>query len=142
MPVDMKETLISLKQYLEVDSSGLVQSTLDSYRSALAATGAFGLEACPSLGSEFQEQLFNLQKSLEAQATPQLVTETHQQFETELKRASAHASDHLKRTAAELKELIVVWRAPANRWVNATIAIPPASRISARGCTPWRSSTT
>ncbi len=107
MPVDMSETLISLKHYLEVDSSGLVQSTLDSYRSALSATGAFGLEACPSLGVEFQEQLFNLQKSLEAKATPQLITETHQQFENELKRASAHAADHLKRTAAELKELIV-----------------------------------
>ena len=107
MPVDMTKTLISLKQYLEVDSSGLVQSTLDSYRSALSATGAFGLEACPSLGVEFQEQLFNLQKSLEAKATPQLITETHQQFETELKRASAHAADQLKRTAEELKELIV-----------------------------------
>jgi diguanylate cyclase (GGDEF)-like protein len=107
MPCDMSETLISLKRYLDVDHSGLLQSTLESYRAALAATGSFGVEACPSLGREFEEQLYNLQKSLEAEATPDRVSETHKQFETELKRASTHASEHLKRTASELKDLML-----------------------------------
>jgi diguanylate cyclase (GGDEF)-like protein len=100
--------LISLKRYLEVDHTGLLKSTLESYRAALAATGVFGSEACPNLGEEFEQSLWNLQHALEAGATPASVIATEQRFETELKQASTRAADYLKEKTTEIKELLIV----------------------------------
>jgi diguanylate cyclase (GGDEF)-like protein len=100
--------LISLKRYLEVDHTGLLKSTLDSYRAALAATGVFGSEACPNLGQEFEQTLWNLQHALESEATPDGVSETERRFESELKLASTRAAGYLKQKTVEIKELLIV----------------------------------
>jgi diguanylate cyclase (GGDEF)-like protein len=100
--------LISLKRYLEVDHTGLLKSTLDSYRAALAATGVFGSEACPHLGQEFEHTLWNLQHALESEATPADVSETQRRFESELKLGSKRAAGYLKQKAVEIKELLIV----------------------------------
>jgi diguanylate cyclase len=99
--------LISLKRYLDADHSALLKPALDSYRAALAATGVFGTEACPSLGQEFQHTLWNLQHALESQVTPAGVIETERCFETELKHASTRAAGYLKQKTVEIKELLI-----------------------------------
>lgn len=100
--------MISLKRYLEVDHTGLLKSTLESYRAALAATGVFGSQACPNLGEEFEHSLWNLQHALEGEATPAGVIETEERFETELKQASKRAANYLKEKTTEIKELLIV----------------------------------
>lgn len=100
--------MISLKRYLDVDHAGLLKSIMESYRAALAATGTFGSQACPHLGQEFEESLWNLQKALDAAATPAAVIETEERFETELKQASARAAGYLRQIAGEVKELLTV----------------------------------
>ncbi len=100
--------MISLKRYLETDYSGLLKSALDSYRAALSATGAFGSQACPCLGSEFEQSLWSLQHALESEASPETLTQTQEKFETELKAASTQAAGYFKEKAEEIKELMIV----------------------------------
>jgi diguanylate cyclase (GGDEF)-like protein len=100
--------LITLKRYLEVDHSGVLKSTLDSYRAAVAATSTFGSQASPCLGPEFVQSLTSLAESLAADPTAEAVAETEQRFETELQQAGERASDYLKQKTTEIKELIVV----------------------------------
>lgn len=100
--------MISLKRYLDTDYSGLLKSALDSYRAALSATGAFGSQACPCLGSEFEQSLWSLQHALEGETTPESLTQTQERFETELKQATAQAAGYFKEKAEEVKELMIV----------------------------------
>jgi diguanylate cyclase (GGDEF)-like protein len=100
--------LISLKRYFDADHPELQRPALDSFRAALAATGVFGSQACPSLGQEFERTLWNLQNALESEATPAGVIETERRFETELKLASTRASGYLKQKAVEIKDLLIV----------------------------------
>ncbi len=91
-----------------MDHSGLLKSTLDSYRAAVAATSAFGNQASPCLGPEFVQNLTNLAESLADAESAAAVAETEQKFETELQQAGTRASEYLKQKAAEIKELMVM----------------------------------
>ena len=91
-----------------MDHSGLLKSTLDSYRAAVAATSTFGAQASPCLGAEFAQSLAVLGQRLDEAPTAEAVAETQKLFETELEQAGARAAGYLTQKASEVKELIVV----------------------------------
>ena len=100
--------MISLKRYLDADQSELVNSVLDSYRAAIAATSDFGAQACPHVAPQFQADLMRLQQRIGDKVTPSIVSETQQQVEEHLKKWGGRTAAYFKEKAAEVKELMLV----------------------------------
>jgi diguanylate cyclase (GGDEF)-like protein len=110
--------MISLKKYLDMTADGpnsvqsesnkLLAVTLESYRAALLAIGNSGFRACPSVGSEMQQNLASLQNKLGGDVTPALVTDTEKKVEEQLQQWGGRTSEHFKAKANEVKELLIV----------------------------------
>jgi diguanylate cyclase len=100
--------MISIKKLIERNGEELFRTTLDSYRSVLAAIGQSGVEACPPLGSTLRQNLLRLQAALSAESTPGLLQETGQKAEAEIAQWGSGAADYFKQAASEVKELMVI----------------------------------
>jgi diguanylate cyclase (GGDEF)-like protein len=98
----------SLKKHLDSDRNELLISALDSYRATLVAMGNSGAQACPHLGTDMQQSLLSLQNQVSTDATPELVAETQQRVEEELRRWGDSAAEYFKSKAAEVRELMMV----------------------------------
>jgi diguanylate cyclase (GGDEF)-like protein len=114
--------LISLKKYLEMeihktihehrpegaDPAELLPALLESYRSALAAMGQSGAQACPAVGHDLQENLKALESRLAGDLTTPLMKELDGHVTEQLQRWGEQAAAHYKAQAAEVKELLIV----------------------------------
>jgi diguanylate cyclase (GGDEF)-like protein len=109
--------VISLKKYLDMEhqkpasgepgSPDLLTVTLESYRSALLAMGEAGTQVSPAVGSELQQSLATLERSLGSGVTPSSVQETEKKVEENLDRWGARGADDLKSKADDVKELLL-----------------------------------
>jgi diguanylate cyclase (GGDEF)-like protein len=109
--------MISIKKYLDMasqpaapeaaDSSGLVGTLVQSYRSAIASIGINGALACPAVGSELQEGLARLQKRFDAALSSALALEIAKQLSEQLDSWGGRASAYFKSKTTEIKELLV-----------------------------------
>lgn len=109
--------MISLKKYLEmeihqpavgkVDPVALLPPLLEAYRSALVAMGKSGVQACPAVSGDLQENLNALENRLAGEITSPLVQETDKQVTEQLQQWGEHAAAHSKAEAAEVKELLI-----------------------------------
>ena len=86
----------------------LLPLLLGSYRSALAAMGQSGAQACPAVGQDLQDNLKTLEGRLAGDVTAPLVQEVDGHLTDQLQRWGEQASAHYKTQAAEVKELLIV----------------------------------
>lgn len=111
--------MISIKKYLDLDSSELTKyrppnseeilsSTLEAYRAALGAMGSCGLRACPTLGPGLQSSLMVLAEGLAKTVTPPLVKETEGQVEHQLQEWGEKTSEYFQQRAGDVKEILMV----------------------------------
>jgi hypothetical protein len=125
--------MISLKKYLDMDpskmdpqekdsfkkdsakpgatepaSNDLAAVVLESYRSALLATGNNGVRACAHVGAKLQHALASLEDRLPAQPAVSLVRETETQVEQHLEQWGECSAEYFKTKANEVKELLIV----------------------------------
>ncbi len=105
--------MISLKKYLEMDptderSRELLMAVLESYRLTLLSMGKNGVRACPSVGSDLQTKLVELESRLVDEITPSAVKATEKAVEDELHKWAGRNAEYFKAKANEVKELLVV----------------------------------
>ena len=110
--------MISLKKYLEmeihetiakaVDPAELLAMLLESYRSTLLTMGKSGVQACPAVSHDLQQNLDALESRLAGDVTPPVVKETGEQVIDQLQQWGERAAAHSKAEAAEVKELLIV----------------------------------
>jgi diguanylate cyclase (GGDEF)-like protein len=104
----MSKDVISLKKLIEANQDELLRGTLRAYRAALEAMGNSGVQACPPLGTQLQLDLWNLQRQLAGQATPQLVEATEGQVAAELHQWGERSAEYYKGKTAEFKEIMMI----------------------------------
>src|ERR1017187_8108419 len=104
--------------YIESSRDELLHSILNSYRACLAATAAFGFQACPPIERDFQQSLLNLQERVSADATPSAVAATQAEAENQLRQWGERSSGYLKEKAAEVKDLMMVLARTAEQLVE------------------------
>jgi diguanylate cyclase (GGDEF)-like protein len=110
--------VISLKKYLDMDPSQLpaaepepnplLDAVLKSYRSALMAMGKSGLQACPAVGAELQQNMAGLKQRLSKNVTPALMQETETKITEQLDQWGARTQQHFKAKTDEVRELLIV----------------------------------
>jgi diguanylate cyclase (GGDEF)-like protein len=103
--------LISLKKYLDLDGSQsdeLLTIVLEAYRATMVAVGKSGLRACPTVSSDLETKLGQLQSRLSGKVTASLVTKTQQQIEAQLQQWAGATAEYYKGKADEVKELLVL----------------------------------
>jgi diguanylate cyclase (GGDEF)-like protein len=110
--------LISIKKYLEKDSTSpvaaelepkkLLEVTSESYKSVLRAIGKSALRACPATGRELEKVLAQLEGKLSFDMAPEAVKEVEGQIEEALCKWGALTADHLKAKADEVKEILIM----------------------------------
>jgi diguanylate cyclase (GGDEF)-like protein len=111
--------VISIKKYLELDSSELsknrptdaeelLATTLEAYRSGLLAMGDSGVRACPTLGPELRRNLLRLAESLAKVETPSHIHETEAQAETLLHQWGEGTAGYFQQRAGDVKEILMV----------------------------------
>ncbi|HLJ45142.1 MAG TPA: GGDEF domain-containing protein [Bryobacteraceae bacterium] len=100
--------MISLKKYIESDQRELLNLALDAYRSALAATGAFGVKACPQVGHNMQDSLFHLVEKVSTEPTPAQVADTQRRVLEELQNWGDMAAEYSRQKASEVKEIMLI----------------------------------
>jgi diguanylate cyclase (GGDEF)-like protein len=110
--------LISIKKFLDTKTPEavvgqpppveLLEATSDSYRSVLRAMGTSALQACAATGRELQQSLAALDARLGADAAPDAVKQIEQEAEAALQKWGALTAEHLKATADEVKELLIM----------------------------------
>lgn len=100
--------MISLRKSMDIQLEEILQSTLNSYESALVAVGQAGAQACPPVGEELREHLLNLRQRLSAEASATVITETEQLLEKELQTWSARAAHFYKEKTDDVKEILTI----------------------------------
>jgi diguanylate cyclase (GGDEF)-like protein len=110
--------LISIKKYLDTDSTSLVieeseanelqTATMDSYRSALCAMGKSAVEACPATARELERGLTGLAGQLSLEIPAKAVTKNQELVEDVLQRWGSSTAAHLRGKADEVKELLLM----------------------------------
>jgi diguanylate cyclase (GGDEF)-like protein len=91
---------------------------LKSYRACLAATAAFGVQACPPIGGDFQQSLLNLQDRVSVDTTPDALAATEAEAEHQLRQWGERSAEYLKEKAAEVKDLMMVLAQAAEQLVD------------------------
>lgn len=111
--------MISLKKYLDmehekpnstkkaVDPAEILAATLASYRAILLITGTSTVRACPSVGTELQKRLAELERTICGEVTPALLRETEQKVEDHLEEWGENSAAYLKTKANDVKELLL-----------------------------------
>jgi diguanylate cyclase (GGDEF)-like protein len=107
--------VISLKKHIELQPWEILRSTVESYRTAIAAMGNCWAQACPPLSEPLQKSLLNLRNQITAEVTPQVVTEAGQRIEKELGRWGVRAAEYYKRKAGDVKEIMMVLASAAEK---------------------------
>jgi diguanylate cyclase (GGDEF)-like protein len=100
--------MISIKELIERKEGGLLQATLDSYRSALSAVGEGAVQACPPVGCTLRQNLIRLQASLCAESAPEVLLETGQKVKAEIVQWGCGAADYFKQRTGEVKEVMMI----------------------------------
>jgi diguanylate cyclase len=111
--------MISLKKYLEsVPSGSKVQNeqsegdstaaALAAYRSALEAMGRCSLDACPGLGSELQQNLGALSRTLSAKMSAAALATMESEVQQQLREWGHRTARHYQMKSDEVKELLIV----------------------------------
>ena len=130
--------MISLKKYMDMDSNELnkhreaspaelLTLTLDSYRSALAAMGNCGAQACPTLGPDLQRSLLVLAETLSKKLTPPVVTETEVHVEEQLQQWGVQTAEYFKERAGDVKEILMLLAHAAESTAERAfpVSVPP-----------------
>lgn len=86
----------------------VLDSALTSYKSALAAVGHAGSQACPPVGEELKESLLSLQRRLNTETSASAITKTEEDLETQLQAWSARAARFYDEKTAEVKEILEI----------------------------------
>jgi diguanylate cyclase (GGDEF)-like protein len=110
--------VISLKKYLDmrfeappaVAAAGneLLCLALESYRSALIDMGRSGYVACPAFGATLQESLAELEKRLIGEVSKGALEGARSDVSAQLRQFGEQTSEHLKRKAQEVKDLLMM----------------------------------
>jgi diguanylate cyclase (GGDEF)-like protein len=111
-------TVISIKKYLDLDSSELRQyhpptteellaDMSGAYRSALDTMGNSGLLACPATGPDLRRDLSLLAEGLLKAITPALIHETEGQVEQHLQLWGELTAKYLEERAGDVKEILL-----------------------------------
>src|SRR5271166_1222086 len=86
----------------------LLAAIREAYQSALQAMAKSGVKACPTVSSDLQKNLTDLQNRLSGEITPVLIKKTEEHVEQELQQWGERTADYLKAKANEAKELMIV----------------------------------
>jgi diguanylate cyclase (GGDEF)-like protein len=111
--------MISLKKYLDSAKSGsdashgqdendILSATIDAYGSALLEMGRCGLEVCPALGKELNQNLTKLNEKLSVEMTRKDIEITGKVFREHLQDWSQRTSRHFQQRTGEVKEMLIV----------------------------------
>jgi diguanylate cyclase (GGDEF)-like protein len=100
--------VISLKKHIEMQPGEILSSTVESYRTALAAMGNCWAQACPPLSEPLRKILLGLRNQIGVEAASQVVTEAGQRIEKELERWGARAAEYYRKQAGDVKEIMMV----------------------------------
>ena len=93
---------------MEKQLEQLLDTAMDSYRAALVAMGKCGVQACPPLGEDLQQALWNLHQRLSSDASPLVLSETEQRVGQELQQFGKRASDYYKQKANDVREIMTI----------------------------------
>lgn len=91
---------------MEAELEELLQSTLESYRAAMAAMGDAGVKACPQAGDEMRQKLLQLNQHLIADAA--VVMQTEKNVEEELRSWGDRAARFYDEQSNELKQVLMI----------------------------------
>lgn len=110
--------MISLKKYLEMspeeapakaeELSELLTATSKAYRSALTAAGTSAVQACPPVGGDFQQNLVQIEKRLEAPLTVAAVQEAEREVAEQFELWEDRTKEFYQARTAEVKELLTM----------------------------------
>ena len=110
--------MISLKRYLDMDPSksatiaavpsDLLAAILECYQSALLVMGKSGVQACPGVSSDLQQQLAELGNQISSDLTPSGVKKTETRVEEQLRQWGGQSAEYFKAKADEVRELLLL----------------------------------
>ncbi len=100
--------MISLKKYIESNVEKSAKTLCESYRASLTAIGVSATQICPQIGEDLQRDLLNLRDRLCVDAEPDTLAETGKQIEQDLKSWGESASEYLRETARNVKEIMLM----------------------------------
>jgi diguanylate cyclase (GGDEF)-like protein len=100
--------VISLKKLIESNREESLREVLRAYCAALSAMGNSGLRACPPLGTQLQLGLWNLQRHLTDDVSPERVRETEDRVEAELRQWGERSADYYRDKTEEFKEIMMI----------------------------------
>ena len=100
--------MISLKKYIESSAEQSANALCESYRASLTAIGVSATQICPHIGEDFQRDLLNLRDRLCVNAEPNTLAETGKKIEHDLKGWGESASEYLRETARQVKEIMLI----------------------------------
>lgn len=98
--------MISLRKSMDAQLDELIQSTLESYRAALASMGDAGIKACPQAGDDLRQSLLQLNQHLIADAA--VVAKTQKRVEEELRAWGDRAERFYDEKSDELKQVLMI----------------------------------
>lgn len=100
--------MISIKKFLDVDNPEVLEQLVGASQSLLSAISDSALLVCPHLGGDLQSKLNGLQERLTSCTSPEVLVEAGHEVGKELRAWGGLTSDYYKRTASEMKELMLV----------------------------------
>jgi diguanylate cyclase (GGDEF)-like protein len=100
--------MISLRKAMREQMEEAFESTLDSYKGALVAMGDAAARACPPSGEQLRNNLRVLQERLTNEAPPNLVTETEQRLEAELRTWGDQTAQFYQENTDEVKSILSI----------------------------------
>jgi len=110
--------VISIKKYLDLDTSELRQyrapttedllaSTSEAYRAALDTMANSGLQACPATGQGLRHELSLAAEGLTKATTPALIHETEGKVEQHLQSWGEQTAKYFGRRAGDVREILL-----------------------------------
>lgn len=108
--------MISLKKYMDrplepmgtkAEPDALLPAVLEAYGSALAEMGNSSIVACPGVGEELKQGLFEVQAALTVEMTSSSVASTKATVRLMLEDWGRRTSGHYRERAQEVKEILL-----------------------------------
>jgi len=114
----VRRSVISIKKYLDLDSSELRQyrpptteellaSMSEAYRAALDTMANSGLQACPATGQDLRRDLSLVAEGLAKATNPVQIHETEGQAEQHLQSWGEQTAKYLEKRASDVKEILL-----------------------------------
>src|SRR5271155_2135617 len=105
--------MISIKKHIDDCERNIVRSALNAWRSALVCVGRNTERAVPGLKGSLKDTLNELAERVKKDATPEMIEDSQNCFESELGRWADAVIDDMQNKTLEVKEMMLTLAAAA-----------------------------